>query len=268
MTIGCGNAETYTYEKKEAKEQFEELYLTKAEFDNDSIKVYWNGDLDSLDGYDFYNDSIVADGHTITIHTSEPGEFKELFFKNDYRTYRFRNLDSDMYAAIRVDMDSEGGLHIEGDEDKFYTDEEKENMANAKKARIVEQARFFSLFEGTWIADDGSYYRFYKDNTYCLEDFWVSNEYPEGENYIHNAIQFSQGRNASEYEISFDYGAMMHNYYVELSEDGNTLNAGGKVLRKGSSDTYNLQDYGSDNGIFKNMPYDSNETPIELTPVE
>ncbi|WP_406544838.1 hypothetical protein [Pseudobutyrivibrio sp.] len=232
MLVGCGNTKTYTYNSSKTKERFEDFYLTKTVVGSDYIKIYWEGTMDSLENYHFHDDSVELDGHTIIINTEEPENYTELELSNGDRTYCFRNLYSDMYIALQIDMDSEGGLHVEGDEDTFFTDEEIEASRKRAEIEAKEQESLYVIFEGTWKAEDGSYFSFSKDDTYCLETFWISEEHPNGEKYINPELEFSHFEDSNEYQFSFPYGAMMKCYTIELSESGDVMEVEGKTLTK------------------------------------
>ena len=232
MLVGCGNTKTYTYSSSEAKERFEDFYLTKTVVGSDYIKIYWDGKLDSLENYRFTDDSVEIDGHTIIITTADPDNYTELSFSNDNRIYCFRKLYSDMYTALQIDIDSEGGLHVEGDEDTFFTEEEKESSRKNEEAEAKKQEKLYAIFEGTWKAEDGSYVTFAKDDTYYLESYWISEQYPNGKEYTITELEFYYNEGFDEYEVCFPSGAMMRCYRIELSESGDVMEVEGKTLTK------------------------------------
>ena len=97
---------------------------------------------------------------------------------------------------------------------------------------IGEHEELERIAEGKTRGFSDMVFSFSKDDTYCLETFWISEEHPNGEKYINPELEFSHFEDSNEYQFSFPYGAMMKCYTIELSESGDVMEVEGKTLTK------------------------------------
>lgn len=222
----------YRYDESLCGELFPEFYLVKTEYYSDRVVIYWNGngsimDLSAYDfdfGADLTVDSkiiMTVDLKTITITGVVPSEITSFSCSDPYGdiNYSFRYLDSAQYAAICTVMDSEGGVETRGDLLRYYTEEEKRAREEQAKERQEQEERQYLLFAGTWMADDGDYIRFYKEDQYALE-YAVA-----GEKWIQSPIFFQDHYCAKEdqYFISYIDGPLTNGFAVSMSEDSGSF---------------------------------------------
>ena len=232
---GCGKAATYTYNVKDIK-HYDNLYVTKTTYYKDRVEIKFKG-TDSLDGCTFYtSDDPYSEketkSNTLIIYSDNPSKINSVQVHSSWVEVNFRYLDSDEYATLWAFWATDiGWMDEEGDKDKYYTTEEKNNQKKiadqiAEQRRLAEQVsnEIFEIIKGKWVSEDGSYFDIYEgDWGRCIRYYdtdivgftncsginlsWISEE----ENTI----------NMFEYPAE-GWGAY-YEFYIELSEDGKSF---------------------------------------------
>lgn len=216
---GCGKQDAnrvFVY-NTDSDDYFKEFYIEKTEYYDDKVVIYYNSTFKNMDwiqlktGWEFSEDVIVY-------KTDNPDVINSFAFSipgND-ADYFFRYLDSEAYACISQQMDSEGGMHISGNTDRYYTDEEKEKQQEHAEQYANNLEEQFLRFEGKWISDDGDYFEFFRDN----DNHAVSYRF-EGENGTESPVFISDYLYATKNCIKVSYidGPFENMFEFDLSED-------------------------------------------------
>ncbi|MBE5894207.1 MAG: hypothetical protein E7285_00900 [Lachnospiraceae bacterium] len=184
LFTACGKAqETYQYE--DPQEVFE-ISIDWTKVYEDRVEVQLSDD-DCL-GYDFsdaeklicYNADFEVieedadfdmEDEVLIIYSDAPEEISGL--RIDLSTdlyFCVRYLDSDNYAMLGYSWADDVGMLSSGDEEAYYTEEEKEAQAREEEERIAEYNRIYQMLEGVWEDEEGT----------CRIEVWESG--PE-ENY-------------------------------------------------------------------------------------
>lgn len=164
----------FSYDQMDSEEKSREFYIERTEYYRDKVIIYWNGAMKSLEDARLEK-GCEADGHTIVITADNPEEVTGFSFTDAHgeTQYSFRYLNSEAYACLKQTMDSEGGIHFEGNLDRYYTAEEKEAQAEAAKKRQEQQDALYEKLAGTWISEKGGYFTISRDDgvnvEYCLD---------------------------------------------------------------------------------------------------
>ena len=164
----------FSYDQMDSEEKGKEFYIERTEYYSDKVIVYWNGAMKSLEDA-CLEEAWEADGHTILIRAEHPEEITGFSFTDAYgeMRYEFRYLNSAAYAYLKCTMDSEGGIHYEGNLDRYYTAEEKEARAEAERRRQEQQDALYERLAGTWVSEKGGYFTISREDgvnvEYCLD---------------------------------------------------------------------------------------------------
>ena len=146
------------------------------------------------------------------------------FKKNDYVRYEVRVKSPVNIAVLRIEYDSEGGVHVYGNEDRYYTDDEKAAQEEARQQRIKLQEEVFSQLEGTWESESGDSFTIYQqDEEYCIDVV------EEGVQNTFSPVWFGPGPN---YTVSYNAGACEGGFRFEMSEDGSGFDYYGEIFKK------------------------------------
>lgn len=238
----CGKSKetkqrVYKYNLKENDDVFSNFYIEKTEYYKDKVIIYCGGPLsESLDkSHIFEQDGVEfsIDKNKIIAKSDTPEIVNQiqLTFENGDLYIYVRYLDSDMYAALQLQYDSEGGVTVVGNKDAFYTEEEKENIASQEKERQEKQAALFERLEGRWVSTDGKYFVFSKDgDTYTMEHY-CDDGYASEDYRLEKPIWFEETYNEDEIAISYPSGPLTSMQSV-IMIDENTFKCGNLVYEK------------------------------------
>ncbi|MCQ2522669.1 MAG: hypothetical protein MJ105_09880 [Lachnospiraceae bacterium] len=227
LITGCSASKaTAVYEYRTTGDDIvPSVYLVKTEYYPDKVVIYWDGTVSSLEEYHISEEFELQDKKMI-LKTDQPLEFNSFSMGGEDFSYFFRYLDSEQYACLYSDMDSEGGMHYSGSIDRYYTDEEKEKQSEQSRKREEEQKELFEKLEGTWVCDDGDYLRIYKDEDYAVE--YSVNDTQGNE----TSVYFKDHLYAKENNIGISYidGPFEAMFAIVLAEDGNSFEYSDKIF--------------------------------------
>ena len=176
-------------------EYFDEFYIVKTEYYADKVVIYCDGKIDVGDCYYIFDgiskENIKKEKKKITVITDKPDSINSFSAcvaeRGETEEYSFRYLDSDEYACLFSWVDIEGGVHVKGDENRFYTSEE----INAKNERIAEyeenEKEIFDKLNGFWVDSEGEYFYVYLEDTYCWDYYSKSNSGEFNSHFTDNA---------------------------------------------------------------------------------
>ena len=128
-------AETvYTYETMQSEDKSKEFYIEQTAYYQDRVVITWGGTID-LSKFARMEPACELDGNTIVIFSDDPETVTTFTVMDKYEEtqYHFRYLNSEAYAYLKRTMDSEGGIHFDGNPDRYYTAEEKAAQEEAKR---------------------------------------------------------------------------------------------------------------------------------------
>lgn len=178
----CGCAEKSTVYHYTHTKLIDEFTLTKSVYSIDSLELYLSG----LDGdykltcYDAEFQIIDADFETdykngvYTIKGAEAERISGIMLSGNIVRFRIRYLDSSQYAIL-CDYDAtDVGWITQGDEEKYYTQEELEAQRTAAENYNKNQEQTFNQFEGLWTCteDASKYLNFYYDENGNRKLIW------------------------------------------------------------------------------------------------
>ena len=115
------------------------------------------------------NATVDFKNNTVILYSDIPNDITSLEVSNSWFEISFRYLNTSEYACIwRSWADDLGWVEYEGDKDKYYTEEEKEQQREAaeraeelRKQAEKEDEELFPVFQGKWVSDDGDYFDIY-----------------------------------------------------------------------------------------------------------
>ncbi len=181
LMAGCREKpqETYTYHGEDALG----IDLKKTEVYEDKIVLHFSKDsFDSVDSilcYDAQFQKIATDASfeakedVLTVYTAEAEAISGIRIDVDSHRYlQLRYLDSDTYVMLQYDFADDYGHFISGDEDAYYTEEEKALQVQREAENQAERERAFAMVEGTWDTEDGySRFEIYDPETLTIEEY-------------------------------------------------------------------------------------------------
>ena len=115
------------------------------------------------------NATVDFKNNTVILYSDIPNDITSLEVSNGWFEISFRYLNTSEYACIwRTWADDLGWVEYEGDTDKYYTEEEKEQQREAaeraeelRKQAEKEDEELFAVFQGKWVSEDGDYFDIY-----------------------------------------------------------------------------------------------------------
>ena len=111
----------------------------------------------------------------LIIYSEAPEEISGLLINVSTDLYFcVRYLDSDSYAMLGYSWADDVGMLSSGDEEAYYTEEEKEAQAREEEERIAEYNRIYQMLEGVWEDAEGT----------CRVEVWESGPEDNYKRYI------------------------------------------------------------------------------------
>lgn len=188
LLTACGKAqETYRYE--DPQEVFEisidwtGVYEERIEvkFSDDECLGYEFSDAEKLICYNADFEVIEEDADfaveddVLIIYSDSPEEISGLRIDLSGDLYfSIRYLDSDNYAMLGYSWADDAGMLPSGDEEAYYTEEEKEAQVREEEESLAEYDRIYRMLEGVWEDEEGT----------CRVEVWESGPEDNYKRYI------------------------------------------------------------------------------------
>ena len=184
------------------------------------------------------NASVDVKKNTVILYSDHPYDISSLNVSTSWFEISFRYLDTSEYACIwRTWADDLGWENYEGDTDKYYTEEEKEQQREAaeRAKELREQAEkedkeLFAVFQGKWVSDDGDYFDIYGDDSVHSVKYYKNDTQAED---VYDGFGFSKTEQENGYRMTYQEGGwgLYITYDIEYSGRNSFLYAG-KEFRK------------------------------------
>lgn len=231
---------TYQYEEAQVTNEFK---ISKSIYSDDELDIYISDLGDGFELTCFDKDFQMIDKDFDAKYKNGKycikGENADLISGIELRSqsviFHIRYLDSNQYAVLCEYDATDAGWIIEGDAEKYYTEEELNEQKRSKEEYINRQSKNFSLLEGYWYCkeDSDSYLHFYIDEDGSRKLDW--NYLDSNGEYVLNKIcvdqiDFVDAFDGKEVHIldGISWGSL---YVFDISEDMNTIsqNHGDKI---------------------------------------
>lgn len=231
---------TYKYEEAEVTKEFD---ISKSVYSDDELDIYISGLDDKFELTCYDKDFQIIDKDFDAKYKNGKycikGEGADLIsgiqLRSQSAIFHIRYLDSNQYAVLCEYDATDAGWIIEGDSEKYYTEEELNEQKRCKDEYIKWQSENFSLLEGYWYCkeDSDSYLHFYIDEDGSRKLDWNCPD-SNGEYLLNNIcvdqIDFVDAFDGKEVHIldGISWGSL---YVFDISEDMNTIsqNRGDKI---------------------------------------
>ena len=153
------------------------FYISKTTYYGNRVEFDVNSryDLNEMDFStpDDANATVDINNNTVILYSDIPNDITSLEVSNVWFEVSFRYLNTSEYACIwRTWADDIGMGEYEGNKDKYYTEEEKEQQREAaekaeelRKQAEKEDRELFEIFQGRWMSEDGDYFDIYDAGT-------------------------------------------------------------------------------------------------------
>lgn len=196
LCTGCSNDDnedndrekplaTYRYEEEEVLS----FSVLKTKVYENRIKVYFSedalSDAEDVTYYDADSDcwkdlpDFDVKGDVLTIYTDNPRDINNLKIILDYNReyWSIRYLDSDKCAILQYTWADDLGYMQNGDEDAYYTQEEKDARAKAAEESRARRDAAMAKIAGTWENESGTLrMKIYFDNYPIIEVYELSED--------------------------------------------------------------------------------------------
>ena len=202
------------------------FYISKTTYYGNRVEFDVNSryDLNEMDFStpDDANAMVDINNNTVILYSDIPNDITSLEVSNVWFEVSFRYLNTSEYACIwRTWADDIGMGEYEGNKDKYYTEEEKEQQREAaekaeelRKQAEKEDRELFEIFQGRWMSEDGDYFDIYDAGT--SHGFVL-----HGVRYYENENQYTEDYSSS----TFSRGDQ-ENIYRMLHYEGEWSNVG------------------------------------------
>lgn len=187
LFTGCGEEKpmkTYEYEEEEVLSFSAEQMLVY----EDRVEIYFSrralSDAEEVECYDAdfnkWDEEIDfdADDDILIIYTDNPQDISGLRITvEDWEYWDIRYLDSDHPAILQYTWADDWGYFCSGDEDAYYTQEEKDAQARRIQENLERRDAAMAKIAGTWENEDGSLrMKIYSDYFSIIEVYELSGD--------------------------------------------------------------------------------------------
>ena len=166
--VGCARSgDRVVYQYKETAVLFDDFQIKKTVYTPGKMKLYYKGVYlkdNQITCYDANFEDLGSEfehafqNGVLTVKADFADKISGLTIEDrDHDTiYHLRYLDSPQFAWLADTFWYDAGWMEMGDEEKYYTAEERQEQQNRVNAVRQETMEVFSLLEGTWFSEDGS----------------------------------------------------------------------------------------------------------------
>ena len=187
LFTGCGEEKpmkTYEYEEEEVLSFSAEQMLVY----EDRVEIYFSrralSDAETVECYDAdfnkWDEEIDfdADDDVLIIYTDKPQDISGLRITiEDWEYWDIRYLNSDHPAILQYTWADDWGYFCNGDEDAYYTREEKDAQARRIQENLERRDAAMAKIAGTWENEDGSLrMKIYSDYFSIIEVYELSGD--------------------------------------------------------------------------------------------
>ena len=161
----CGGAER-VYQYPETAVLFDDFHIKKTAYSPGSMKLYYRGGQFKDNPIRCYDANFEDLGdqfeHTfrngvLTVKAEFAEQISGLTIDDSAHDtiYHLRYLDSPQFAWLADTLWMDYGVMTMGDEERYYSDAERQAQAERERAEHEQTRNVFALLEGTWISEDG-----------------------------------------------------------------------------------------------------------------
>ena len=187
LFTGCGEEKpmkTYEYEEEEVLSFSAEQMLVY----EDRVEIYFSrralSDAETVECYDAdfnkWDEEIDfdADDDVLIIYTDKPEDISGLRITiEDWEYWDIRYLDSERPAILQYTWADDWGYFCNGDEDAYYTQEEKDAQARRIQESLERRDAAMAKIAGTWENEDGTLrMKIYSDYFSIIEVYELSGD--------------------------------------------------------------------------------------------
>ena len=225
------------------------FYISKTTYYGNRVEFDVNSRYD-ISGMTFStpddpNATVDFNNNTVILYSDIPNDITSLEVSNGWFEVSFRYLNTSEYACIwRSWADDLGWVEYEGDKDKYYTEEEKEQQREAaeraeelRKQAEKEDEELFAVFQGKWVSEDGDYFDIYDAGSshgftrHGVRYYQNDNQYTEQ----YDGFKFSKYGQENTYRMIYTEGGWGIQIAYDIEYDGGNsfLYAGKEFTRVG-----------------------------------
>lgn len=185
---GCGEEKpikTYEYEEEEIlsfsveqmlvyEDRVEVCFSRRALSDAEEVECY-DADFERFDEEIDFD----ADDDVLTIYTDAPEDISglKIIVEKNQEYWDIRYLDSDRPAILQYTWADDWGYFCNGDEDAYYTQEEKDSQAKLAQENLDRRDAAMAKIAGTWENEDSTVrMKIYFEEYPIIEVYTLSND--------------------------------------------------------------------------------------------